>query len=60
MQGFDYETLREVIKSFEMDGMRGRSPFPSFDAKMNLVDRGGQGAEWAWVRTINIDQFVGS
>ncbi|CAN0471595.1 unnamed protein product, partial [Ectocarpus sp. 12 AP-2014] len=59
-QGFTYETLKEVIKSFEVDGMRGRSPFPSFDAKMQLVDRGGRGEEWAWVRTKNIDQFVGS
>ncbi|CAN0216387.1 unnamed protein product [Ectocarpus fasciculatus] len=58
MQGFAYETLKEVIKSFEVDGMRGRSPFSSFDVKMHLVDRGGRGAEWAWVRTMNIDQFV--
>ncbi|CAM9750789.1 unnamed protein product [Ectocarpus fasciculatus] len=57
-QGFAYETLKEVIKSFEAEGMRGRSPFSSFDVKMNLVDRGGRGAEWAWVRTTNIDQFV--
>ncbi|CAN0082454.1 unnamed protein product [Ectocarpus sp. 12 AP-2014] len=60
VQGFNYETLKEVIKSFEVDGMRGRSPFPSFDAKMHLVDRSGRGEEWAWVRTKNIDQFVGS
>ncbi|CAM9702113.1 unnamed protein product [Ectocarpus sp. 12 AP-2014] len=58
VQGFTYETLKEVIKSFEVDGMRGRSPFPSFDVKMRLVDRGGRGEEWAWVRTKNIDQFV--
>ncbi|CAB1119512.1 unnamed protein product [Ectocarpus sp. CCAP 1310/34] len=60
MQGITYETLKEVIKSFEVDGMRHRSPFPSFDVKMRLVDRGGRGAEWAWVRTKNIDQFVGA
>ncbi|CAN0380592.1 unnamed protein product [Ectocarpus sp. 8 AP-2014] len=60
VQGFSYETLKEVIKSFEVEGMRGRSPFPSFDAKMHLVDRGGRGEEWAWVRTKNIDQFVGA
>ncbi|CAM9844855.1 unnamed protein product [Ectocarpus sp. 8 AP-2014] len=60
VQGFTYDTLKEVIKSFEVDGMRGRSPFPSFDVKMHLVDRGGRGAEWAWVRTKNIDQFVGT
>ncbi|CAM9293907.1 unnamed protein product [Ectocarpus sp. 12 AP-2014] len=60
VQGFTYETLKELIKSFEVDGMRGRSPFPSFDAKMQLVDRGGRGEKWAWVRTKNVDEFAGA
>ncbi|CAB1109595.1 unnamed protein product [Ectocarpus sp. CCAP 1310/34] len=60
VQAFAYDALKEVIKRFEVANMRDRSPFPSFDVKMRLVDRGGQGAEWSWVRTKNIDQFVGA
>ncbi|CAN0514979.1 unnamed protein product [Ectocarpus sp. 12 AP-2014] len=60
VQAFAYETLKEIIKSFEVASMRGRSPFPSFDVKMRLVDRGGRGAEWSWVRIKNIDRFVGA
>lgn len=61
MQGFEYDQLKEIVKSFEVDGTRkGKSTFPSFTRNMQLVDRGGRGVEWAWVRTHNIDQYVGS
>eukprot|EP00903_Cladosiphon_okamuranus_P009447 g9006.t1 len=53
LQGFAYDQLKEVGETF-----RARPPFPSFDTAMQLVDRGGRGEEWAWVRTRNIDQFV--
>eukprot|EP00903_Cladosiphon_okamuranus_P007165 g6957.t1 len=61
LQGFPYDQLKEVVRSFELEGtVKARSPFPSFDTAMQLVDRGGRGEEWAWVRTRNIDQFVSS
>lgn len=61
MEGFAYDQLKEVVKSFEVDGMRkGEFPFPSFTTAMQLVDRGGRAVEWAWVRTRNIDRFVSS
>lgn len=61
LQGFAYDQLKEVVRSFEVDGtVKARSPFPSFDTAMQLVDRGGLGVEWAWVRTHNIDLFVSS
>lgn len=59
MQGFEYDQLKEVVKSFEVD-RKGKSPFPSFDEAMNLVDRGGRGEEWSWVRNCNIDLFASS
>eukprot|EP00903_Cladosiphon_okamuranus_P007160 g6952.t1 len=55
LQGFAYDQLKEVGETF-----KARPPFPSFDTAMQLVDRGGRGEEWAWVRTRNIDQFVSS
>lgn len=61
MQGFEYDQLKEVVRSFEVDGTRqGKARFPSFKKAMQLVDRGGRGVEWAWVRTSNVDQFVSS
>lgn len=61
MQGFEYDQLKEVVKSFEVDGaQKGKSPFPSFNKGMQLVDRGGRGVEWAWVRTRNINQYRSS
>lgn len=60
LEGFDYDQLKEVIKSFEEDrSQRGGSRYPSFDTTMKIVDRGGRGVEWAWVRNRNVDQFVG-
>ncbi|CBJ26246.1 LRR-GTPase of the ROCO family, incomplete sequence [Ectocarpus siliculosus] len=60
LEGFDYDKLKEVIKSFEVDRtQRDGSRYPSFDTTMNIVDRRGHGVEWAWVRNRNIDQFVG-
>lgn len=38
--------------------MQSNSPFRSFDITMQLVDRGGLGEEWAWVRRPNSDLFV--
>lgn len=59
MQGFAYDQLKEVIKSFDVDGtQKGKSPAPSFNITMQLVDRGGRGVEWAWVRRRNVDQYV--
>ncbi|CAN0209118.1 unnamed protein product [Ectocarpus sp. 6 AP-2014] len=61
LQGYAYDQLKDMCRSFEVDGtVKGKSPFPSFDTAMQLVDRGGRGVEWAWVRTHNIDQFVSS
>ncbi|CAM9960831.1 unnamed protein product [Ectocarpus sp. 4 AP-2014] len=61
LQGFAYDQLKEVVRSFEVNGtVKTRSSLPSFDTAMQLVDRGGRGEEWAWVRTRNIDQFVDS
>lgn len=61
LQGFAYDQLKDICRGFEVDGtVKGKSPFPSFDTAMRLVDRGGLGVEWAWVRTHNIDQFVSS
>lgn len=61
MQGFAYDQLKEVVKSSVVDRtQKGKSPFPSFDEAMQLVDRGGRGVEWAWVRTRNVDQYVSS
>lgn len=61
LQGFAYDQLKEVVRSFEVDGtVKARSPFLSFDTAMQLVDRSGLGVEWAWVRTCNIDKFVSS
>eukprot|EP00752_Nemacystus_decipiens_P005495 g4975.t1 len=56
LQGFAYDQLKEVIRKFE--GMRGSSSFCRFDTTMKLVDRGGQGEEWAWVRNRNSDTFA--
>ncbi|CAM9528387.1 unnamed protein product [Ectocarpus fasciculatus] len=60
LEGFDYDQLKEVIKSFEVDRMQSDgSRYPSFDTTMRIMDRGGRGVEWAWVRNRNIDKFVG-
>ncbi|CAM9334472.1 unnamed protein product [Ectocarpus sp. 12 AP-2014] len=60
LEGFDYDKLKEVIKSFEVDRMqRDGSRYPSFDTTMKFVDRRGDGVEWAWVRNGNIDEFAG-
>lgn len=59
MQGVAYNQLKEVVKSFDVDGtQKGKSPVPRFDEAMQLVDRGGRGVEWAWVRRQNVDQYV--
>ncbi|CAM9092024.1 unnamed protein product [Laminaria digitata] len=58
LQGFAYDELKDVIKKFEVHGMRGSSPFCSFHTTMQLVDRGGRGEEWAWVRKCNSDAFA--
>lgn len=61
MQGFAYDQLKEFVKKFEEEGrVKGKSNFPSFDNAMQLVDRGGQGVEWAWVRKRNLDQYMKS
>eukprot|EP00903_Cladosiphon_okamuranus_P009162 g8755.t1 len=51
LQGFAYDQLKEVVRSFECETFKAKPPFPSFDTAMQLVDRGGRGEEWAWVRT---------
>ena len=44
MQGFAYDQLKEVVKSSVVDRtQKGKSPFPSFDDAMQLVDRAGAG-----------------
>lgn len=58
LQGFAYDELKDVIKKFEVHGMRGSSPFCSSHTIMQLVDRGGRGEECAWVRKCNSDTFA--
>lgn len=59
VEGFEYDQLKEVVKSFEVNGTpKGNSPFPSFDTAMQLQDRGGDAVEWAWVSKNNVDDFV--
>lgn len=49
----------------ELDGIQAKKRkkadvvFYSFCNEMQLVDRGGRGIEWAWVRNRNVDDFVG-
>lgn len=69
-EGLEYEQLKEAIKGFEANlrtsnvegrGAKGKSrysAFRRFDSTMQLVDRGGRGVEWAWVRNKNVDLFV--
>ncbi|CAM9666486.1 unnamed protein product [Pylaiella littoralis] len=59
VQGFAHDQLKEVVKSSVVDRtQKGKSPFPSFDEAMQLVDRGRRGVERAWVRTRNVDQYT--
>lgn len=61
LQGFAYDQLKEFVKKFEEKGRaKGKSHFPSFDESMQLVDRGGRGVEWAWVRKRNVRQYANS
>lgn len=58
--GFEYDRLTEVVKGFELEGIKSHQegkPFRSFDSAMSFVDEGGLGVEWAWVRTCNVDAF---
>lgn len=69
-EGLGYEQLKEAIKGFEANsrtssvqgrraqGKGSHSTFRRFDSTMQLVDRGGRGVEWAWVRNKNVDLFV--
>ncbi|CAB1120868.1 unnamed protein product [Ectocarpus sp. CCAP 1310/34] len=60
LEGFDYDKLKEVVKSFEVDRTQGDGTrYPSFDTTMKIVDRHGGGVEWAWVRNGHIDKFAG-
>ena len=61
LQGFAYDHLKEFVKKFEEEGRAsGKSNFPSFDDAMHLVDKGGRGVEWAWVRKRNVRQYASS
>lgn len=60
MDGFLYEQLTDTIRGFERAGNRtkkGDPAFHSFRREMQLVDRSGCGAEWAWVRCRNVEAF---
>ncbi|CAM9300333.1 unnamed protein product [Sphacelaria rigidula] len=62
LDGFIYEQLRDTVKGFEVEGYKTKKPdssFHSFSSEMQLVDRGGRGVEWAWVRRRNFKTFVG-
>lgn len=62
VDGFVYEQLRDTIKGFELAGYKikkGNSAFHSFKSDMQLIDRGGRGMKWAWVRSRNVEAFVG-
>ncbi len=61
LQGFAYDQLKKFVTKFEEEGTaKGTSHFPSFDEAMQLVDRGGRGVEWAWVRKRNVHQYLSS
>lgn len=55
-----YEFLENAIKTFELAELtkRGYLSFHSFRSGMRLVDRGGRGKEWKWVRIRNLHAFV--
>ncbi|CAM9664146.1 unnamed protein product [Sphacelaria rigidula] len=62
VDGFVYEQLTDTIRGFERAGnktKKGAPAFHSFRREMLLVDRGGRGAEWAWVRRENVKAFGG-
>lgn len=61
VDGFVYERLRDTIKGFEVAGYKTKNEDPafhSFSRTMQLVDRGGRGVNWAWVRRKNVGTFV--
>ncbi|CAM9581938.1 unnamed protein product [Sphacelaria rigidula] len=62
VDGFVYEQLADTVRGFERaryKTKKGHPAFHSFSRKMQLVDRGGHGVEWAWVRCGNVEAFVG-
>lgn len=59
-EGFEYDRLTEAVRGFEKEGARANNEtaaFQPFDNAMEFVDKEGQGVEWAWVRTHNVDAF---
>lgn len=62
VDGFAYEQLRDTIKGFEVAEFKtkkGNRALHGFSTEMQLVDMGGGGVKWAWVRCKNIEAFVG-
>lgn len=62
VDGFVYEQLRDTIRGFEVaeyKTKKGNSVLHTFSTTMQLVDRGGRGVKWAWVRRKNVETFVG-
>jgi len=46
------------VKALQTSNGADRSPFLCFDTTMQLVDKAGQGQEWSWVRTRNVEAFT--
>jgi len=57
------EMLERLVRDLSVKGLQnssggGRPSFLCFDTTMQLVDRAGQGEEWWWVRTKNVEAFT--
>lgn len=54
--------LEKLVRDLSVKGLKKRSgagqPFLCFDITMQLVDKAGQGEEWLWVRTKNVQAFT--
>ncbi|CAM9209821.1 unnamed protein product [Sphacelaria rigidula] len=60
LDGLQYDRLKDVIKRFEVDGVKTRkrdTPFISFEKSMKFVDEHCKGVQWAWVRGKNVALF---
>lgn len=57
------EMLETLVRDLSVKGLKKSSDdaghrFLCFDTTMQLVDKAGQGEEWSWVRTKNVQAFT--
>lgn len=54
--------LEALVRNLSMEGLKNSNDaghrFLCFDTTMQLVDKAGQGEEWSWVRTKNVQAFT--